>query len=48
MPTQFLMLPPQTARTREWGARLAAALPELDIVARFDDRPPGPGHCRRQ
>ena len=38
MPTQFLMLPPQTVRTREWGARLAAALPELEIVV-AEDRP---------
>src|SRR5207245_9282753 len=32
MPTEFAMLPPQTERTREWGTRLAAALPELDVV----------------
>ena len=32
MATQFLMLPPQTDRTREWGARLAAALPELEVI----------------
>jgi phosphoglycerate dehydrogenase-like enzyme len=32
MPTEFLMLPPQTEQTREWGGRLAAALPELKIV----------------
>ena len=32
MPTEFVMLPPQTERTREWGARLAAAVPELKIV----------------
>ena len=32
MPTEFLMLPPQTDKTREWGARLAAALPELKVV----------------
>jgi phosphoglycerate dehydrogenase-like enzyme len=32
MPIRFLMLPPQTPRTREWGARLAAELPDLDIV----------------
>src|SRR6266478_6704904 len=32
MPTEFVMLPPQTERTREWGTRLAAALPELDVV----------------
>jgi hypothetical protein len=28
----FLMLPPQTPTTRAWAARLAAALPELDVV----------------
>src|ERR1700730_14952741 len=28
MPTEFVMLPPQTEKTREWGARLADALPE--------------------
>src|SRR5437764_1256409 len=32
MPTEFLMLPPQSDKTREWGARLAAALPELKVV----------------
>ena len=32
MPTEFVMLPPQTDKTREWGARLAAALPELKVV----------------
>jgi phosphoglycerate dehydrogenase-like enzyme len=32
MPTDFVMLPPQTERTREWGARLATALPELKVV----------------
>jgi phosphoglycerate dehydrogenase-like enzyme len=32
MSTRFLMLPPQTPRTREWGARLAAGLPELEVV----------------
>src|SRR6266446_6754891 len=32
MPTEFVMLPPQSERTREWGTRLAAALPELDVV----------------
>src|SRR5438477_8453991 len=32
MPAEFVMLPPQTERTREWGARLAAALPELKVV----------------
>ena len=32
MPTEFVMLPPQTEKTREWGARLAAALPELKVI----------------
>ncbi len=32
MPTEFVMLPPQTEKTREWGTRLAAALPELKVV----------------
>ena len=32
MPTEFVMLPPQTDKTREWGARLATALPELKVV----------------
>src|SRR5712675_3532013 len=32
MPTEFVMFPPQTEKTREWGARLAAALPELKVV----------------
>jgi phosphoglycerate dehydrogenase-like enzyme len=32
MLTQFLMLPPQNDKTREWGARLAADLPELEVI----------------
>jgi len=32
MPTEFVMLPPQTEKTREWGARLADALPDLKVV----------------
>src|SRR5208283_1666138 len=32
VPTEFVMLPPQTEKTREWGARLAAALPELKVI----------------
>src|SRR6266403_1177458 len=32
MPIEFVMLPPQNEKTREWGARLAAALPELKVV----------------
>jgi phosphoglycerate dehydrogenase-like enzyme len=33
MPVTFLMLPPQAERTREWARRLAAANPELEIIA---------------
>ncbi|MCC6535415.1 MAG: D-2-hydroxyacid dehydrogenase [Burkholderiales bacterium] len=29
---KFLMLPPQTQATRDWAARLAAALPEVEVV----------------
>ena len=36
MATQFLMLPPQTPTTRDWGARLAAALPELEVIVAED------------
>src|SRR5271167_3633162 len=32
MPTEFVMLPPQTENTREWGVRLAAALPEMKVI----------------
>src|SRR5258708_9529012 len=32
MPIEFVMVAPQTEQTREWGARLAAALPELKVV----------------
>ena len=32
MPTEFVMLPPQTEKTREWGVRLAAALPEMKVI----------------
>jgi len=32
MPSEFVMLPPQTDKTREWGAALAAALPEMKII----------------
>lgn len=32
MPIRFLMLPPQSEKTREWGTRLAAAIPELEVV----------------
>ena len=33
MPTTFLMLPPQSERTREWARRLAAANPGVEIIA---------------
>jgi len=36
MPATLLMLPPQTATTREWAARLATALPDLSIVVAED------------
>ena len=36
MPVRFLMLPPQSAKTRDWGARLAEALPEMEIVIAED------------
>ncbi|MGA8761061.1 MAG: D-2-hydroxyacid dehydrogenase [Stellaceae bacterium] len=36
MPKQFLMLPPQNDKTRESGARLAEALPELDVIVAED------------
>ena len=32
MPTEFVMLPPQTEKTREWGTRISAALPDLKVV----------------
>ena len=36
----LLMLPPQTATTRDWAARLAAALPELSVVVAEDEARP--------
>jgi phosphoglycerate dehydrogenase-like enzyme len=32
MPSEFVMLPPQTEQTREWGKRLATALPEMKVI----------------
>jgi phosphoglycerate dehydrogenase-like enzyme len=32
MPVTLLMLPPQSDKTREWGRRIAAAHPELEVV----------------
>jgi phosphoglycerate dehydrogenase-like enzyme len=36
MPKQFVMLPPQTPATRDWAARLAAAVPEVTVVVAED------------
>jgi phosphoglycerate dehydrogenase-like enzyme len=36
MPVDFLMLPPQNERSREWGERLAAALPEMNVILAED------------
>ena len=36
MPVTLLMLPPQTPTTREWAARLAAALPAYNVVVAED------------
>src|SRR6266852_6698341 len=36
MPVTLLMLPPQTATTREWASRVAGALPELSVVVAED------------
>src|ERR1041385_2198109 len=32
MPATLLMLPPQNDKTRDWGRRIAAAHPELEVV----------------
>ena len=37
MATTFLMLPAQTATTRAWASRLAAALPDLTVVVAEDE-----------
>jgi len=37
MPTEFVMLPPQTEQTREWGARLATELPGARTFTPDDD-----------
>ena len=37
MPLTLLMLPPQRPTTREWAARLAAAVPEMSIVVAESD-----------
>jgi phosphoglycerate dehydrogenase-like enzyme len=36
MATNLLMLPPQTAATRDWAARLAAAMPEVTVTVAED------------
>jgi len=38
MPTKFLMLPPQTTATRDWAARLAAAMPEVTVIVAEEAR----------
>lgn len=35
--TTLVMLPPQTKTTREWAARVAAALPLLSVVIAEDE-----------
>ncbi|MGH7349595.1 MAG: D-2-hydroxyacid dehydrogenase, partial [Candidatus Rokuibacteriota bacterium] len=35
--TTLLMLPPPTDTTRQWAARVAAALPELSVVVAEDE-----------
>jgi phosphoglycerate dehydrogenase-like enzyme len=42
MPVTLLMLPPPAPKTREWAARLAAALPGLSVVVAED-----PAHAAR-
>jgi len=37
MPVTFLMLPPQTATTREWAKRLATDVPEFSVVVAEDE-----------
>jgi phosphoglycerate dehydrogenase-like enzyme len=37
MPPTLLMLPPQSPKTRDWGARVAAALPTLEVVVAEDE-----------
>lgn len=36
MPTQFVMLPPQTPASRDWAARLAADMPQMSVVVAED------------
>jgi phosphoglycerate dehydrogenase-like enzyme len=37
MPPTLVMLPPQTATTREWAARLASAVPQVSVEVAEDD-----------
>jgi len=37
MASTLVMFPPQSAKTREWGARIAAALPGLHVVVAEDE-----------
>src|SRR5262249_36695131 len=37
MPPTLVMLPPQSEKTREWGTRVAAALPALKVVVAEDE-----------
>ena len=34
---KLLMMPPQSTHTREWGARLRKALPEISVVVAQND-----------
>ena len=36
MPVKFVMLPPQTAVTRSWAARLATVLPDFSVIVAED------------
>jgi hypothetical protein len=38
MPFTFLMLPPHSELSRDWGRWLAAALPEARVVVAADER----------
>ena len=42
MPFSFVMLPPQSDLTRDWGRRLAAALPDVRVVVAEDEAQAAP------
>jgi phosphoglycerate dehydrogenase-like enzyme len=42
MPFTFVMLPPQTDLTRDWGRRLTAQLPEIRVVVAEDEAQAAP------